>query len=167
MPEVKGKFAEISAFWTGYQATARARGIAANRVKWYEHRRRRYEKFLGGAPLAGTAAEQVGAFLANLEQNPALQPWQLAQASDALHITLSRPFAPRVGKGSQCRPGPANPSTGDHPFPISRNTQNQALNALVFFHREILGLSLGDYSDFLRARKPKHAPPCRQPRRDG
>jgi integron integrase len=41
---------------------------------------------------------------------------------------------------------------------VASSTQNQALNALVFFHREVLARPLGDFSDFLRAKRPKHVP---------
>ena len=41
---------------------------------------------------------------------------------------------------------------------VSAGTQNQALNAIVFFFREVLGEEAGDFSDFVRARKPRRLP---------
>ncbi|MCK4378828.1 MAG: integron integrase, partial [Deltaproteobacteria bacterium] len=35
---------------------------------------------------------------------------------------------------------------------------NQALNAIVFFYREVLGNEAGDFSDFVRAKKPRRLP---------
>ncbi len=41
---------------------------------------------------------------------------------------------------------------------VSVSTQKQALNALVFLLREAFGKSLGDFSDFTRARRPPRLP---------
>jgi integrase len=41
---------------------------------------------------------------------------------------------------------------------VSQSTQRQALNALVFFYRNVLDQDLGDFSDFARARKPHILP---------
>ncbi len=41
---------------------------------------------------------------------------------------------------------------------VSASTQRQALNALVFFYREVLGRELGDFSDYLRARVRQRLP---------
>ena len=41
---------------------------------------------------------------------------------------------------------------------VSASTQNQALNALVFLYREVLGIELGDFGDFERARRPERLP---------
>lgn len=41
---------------------------------------------------------------------------------------------------------------------VSASTQNQALNALVFLYREVLGLELGDLAEALRAIRPKRLP---------
>lgn len=41
---------------------------------------------------------------------------------------------------------------------LSASSQRQALNALVFFYREVLGRELGDFSDFRRAKLRPHAP---------
>ncbi len=41
---------------------------------------------------------------------------------------------------------------------VSASTQNQALNAIVFFFREVLGREAGDFSDFVRAKKPRRLP---------
>jgi integron integrase len=41
---------------------------------------------------------------------------------------------------------------------VSVATQSQALNAVVFFFREVLKLDPGDFSDFVRARRGRKAP---------
>jgi len=41
---------------------------------------------------------------------------------------------------------------------VSASTQNQALNALVFFYDHVLKLSLGELGDFVRAKRPKKLP---------
>ncbi|MBF0244513.1 MAG: integron integrase, partial [Planctomycetes bacterium] len=41
---------------------------------------------------------------------------------------------------------------------VAASTQRQALNALVFFFREVLGRSLGDLSDYKPSRKAKRIP---------
>jgi integron integrase len=41
---------------------------------------------------------------------------------------------------------------------VSASTQRQALNALVFLFREVMGRSLGDFSDYQRARARAHLP---------
>ncbi|MCO6411883.1 MAG: integron integrase [Thiogranum sp.] len=41
---------------------------------------------------------------------------------------------------------------------VAANTQNQALNALVFLYRQVLGKPLGDIVGATRARKPKKLP---------
>jgi Phage integrase, N-terminal SAM-like domain len=41
---------------------------------------------------------------------------------------------------------------------VSASTQNQALNALVFLYREIIGQDFGDLGDVLRANRPKRLP---------
>jgi integron integrase len=231
MSEVKENFGDNSAFWADYQSVARSAGIAANRVRWHEHWCRQFEKFLQGAPLAETTSEQVAAFLENLEQNPAIQPWQLEQATDALnilfadylHLDWAKQESPRKYQQSATStanaPGQRQPSitqlnheqtelitrltselrvrqysrrtvdaycgwVGKYLWyfrnslltdlqentvkgyltylaerrEVAASTQNQALNALVFFHREVLGRPLGDFSDFLRAKRPKRIP---------
>jgi site-specific recombinase XerD len=41
---------------------------------------------------------------------------------------------------------------------VASSTQNQALNALVFFYSKVLGQEAGDFSDFVRAKTPKRVP---------
>jgi len=41
---------------------------------------------------------------------------------------------------------------------VSASTQNQALSALLFLYRHVLGREVGDLSDVIRARKPKRLP---------
>ncbi len=41
---------------------------------------------------------------------------------------------------------------------VAANTQNQALNAIVFFFSEVLKRDPGDFSDFIRAKKPIKVP---------
>ncbi|EIC23404.1 integron integrase [Thiorhodovibrio frisius] len=41
---------------------------------------------------------------------------------------------------------------------VSASTQNQALNALVFLYKQVLGRSLEELGDFARAKRPKRLP---------
>lgn len=41
---------------------------------------------------------------------------------------------------------------------VASSTQNQALNGLVFFFREVMGCDLEDFADFVRAKKRKRLP---------
>jgi integron integrase len=41
---------------------------------------------------------------------------------------------------------------------VASSTQNQALNALVFLYRDVLGRELGDIGEFARAKRPKRLP---------
>jgi integron integrase len=41
---------------------------------------------------------------------------------------------------------------------VSASTQNQALSALLFLHRHVIGREVGDLGEVIRARKPKRLP---------
>jgi site-specific recombinase XerD len=41
---------------------------------------------------------------------------------------------------------------------VSSSTQNQALNALLFLYREVLGIEFGDFRNTIRAKQTKHIP---------
>lgn len=41
---------------------------------------------------------------------------------------------------------------------VSSNTQGQALCALVYFYKQVLGVEIGDFSDFIRSKKPRRIP---------
>ncbi len=41
---------------------------------------------------------------------------------------------------------------------VSARTQNQALNAIVFLYRDVLQQDIGDFADFVRAKKPRTLP---------
>nr|WP_280983140.1 integron integrase [Desulfurivibrio alkaliphilus] len=41
---------------------------------------------------------------------------------------------------------------------VAASTQNQALNALVFFYREAVGREVGELGDFVRAKQPRRLP---------
>ncbi|MCL4142146.1 UNVERIFIED_CONTAM: hypothetical protein GTU68_004361 [Idotea baltica] len=41
---------------------------------------------------------------------------------------------------------------------VSANTQNQALNALIFLYKQVLNIQIGDLNAFIRAKKPKVLP---------
>jgi hypothetical protein len=41
---------------------------------------------------------------------------------------------------------------------VAASTQNQALNALVFLYKQVLGKSLDELGDFVRAKRPKRLP---------
>lgn len=41
---------------------------------------------------------------------------------------------------------------------VSANTQNQALNAIIFLYKQVLKIQVGDLNAFIRAKKPKVLP---------
>ncbi len=41
---------------------------------------------------------------------------------------------------------------------VAASTQNQALNGLVFFFREVMGIDLAEFTDFIRAKRPRRLP---------
>lgn len=41
---------------------------------------------------------------------------------------------------------------------VAASTQNQALNALLFFYKHVLGRELGELGDFVRSKRPKRLP---------
>ena len=41
---------------------------------------------------------------------------------------------------------------------VSASTQNQALNAIVFLYHQVLGIDLGDFGEFARAKAPQRIP---------
>jgi len=41
---------------------------------------------------------------------------------------------------------------------VSASTQNQALSALLFLYRHVLGIEIGDLGEVIRARRPQHLP---------
>lgn len=41
---------------------------------------------------------------------------------------------------------------------VSASTQNQALSAILFLYRHVIGREVGDLGDVIRARRPKHVP---------
>lgn len=57
----------------------------------------------------------------------------------------------------QLFPGKADsqPLTRESP---TASTQNQALSALLFLYRHVIGSEIGDLGDAIRARKPKRLP---------
>ena len=50
---------------------------------------------------------------------------------------------------------------------VAASTQNQALNALLFLYREILGVELPWLDDVVRANRPQHLPPCSRATKSG
>jgi len=41
---------------------------------------------------------------------------------------------------------------------VSASTQNQALSALLFLYRHVIGREVGNLGEVIRARKPAHLP---------
>jgi integron integrase len=76
---------------------------------------------------------------------------------------------PHMGGGAKAAvvnhpPGAGQLGAGPHKPPlavegnVAAATQNQALNALVFLYRQVLGREIGDIRDRVRARKPRRLP---------
>ena len=130
----------------------------------------------GGTDLVLTLCEKGGEYLSPDEQGtgPDTKPRLLIQVRNALR---SRHYSPRTEKTyiawikryiyfHDIR----HPDTlGENEIndfltnlavvgKVSASTQNQALSALLFLYRHVLGREIGDLGDVIRARSPKHLP---------
>jgi integron integrase len=89
--DVKANVRKGEDFWSEYKAVAAAGGVPAHRLRWYEGWASQFARSARGIPLRERTSEQVQSFLADLARNPALQPWQLDQAEEAVQL-LCRDF---------------------------------------------------------------------------
>jgi hypothetical protein len=107
--------------------------------------------------------------------------WTLGPRSDR-SATLPQSIVPLSSTFFAKRPGPRRPGPSSstasvrHPAEmgaaevtafltalavrerVAASTQNQALNALLFLYREILGVELPWLDDLVRAKRPQHLP---------
>jgi len=75
-----------SDFWRSYKKVVKESGVPENRLRWYVNWSQQFARFLPDLPLAARQRSHVTAFLATLQNNPALQPWQIDQGSEALRL---------------------------------------------------------------------------------
>lgn len=73
-------------FWQSYRASVLKQGIPETQAKWYVTWAESFAKFQKGVPLKARSAKQVKAFLSNLENQPAIEVWQVEQAQKALRL---------------------------------------------------------------------------------
>jgi integron integrase len=72
-------------FWKKYLAAVLSRAVPESKAEWYMKWAQRFAMSAAG-PLRSRTAEQIGLFLKGVAEQPNLQEWQAAQASDALKI---------------------------------------------------------------------------------
>jgi hypothetical protein len=72
-------------FWKKYLAAVLSRAVPESKAEWYMKWAQRFAMSAAG-PLRSRTAEQIGLFLKGVAEQPNLQEWQAAQASDASKI---------------------------------------------------------------------------------
>jgi integron integrase len=88
--DVNERNAVDSDFWRSFGEIVNDSGVPGHRVRWYVNWTQQFARFLPDLPLADRQQSHVTAFLATLQTNPALQPWQIAQAGDALRLLYQK-----------------------------------------------------------------------------
>lgn len=77
-------------FWKQFESCLLDAQVSADKVKWYLGWARQFARRMQAVPLRQHSAGEVAAFLQNLEQSPKVQPWQVAQAGEALRLFYQR-----------------------------------------------------------------------------
>ena len=73
-------------FWADFEECLVREGVGAEKVKWFLGWARRFAARMLAVPLREHSAEFVALFLRGLAQSPKVQPWQVAQADEALRL---------------------------------------------------------------------------------
>lgn len=73
-------------FWAGFEGCLLREGVAKDKVTWYLGWARRFAARMQAVPLREHSPEFVDKFLRGLAQSPKVQPWQVAQADEALRL---------------------------------------------------------------------------------
>ena len=75
---------QVKGFWAGLTDAVVASGLPESTAEWYTRWARKFALSMKGKPLRERSAEDVRAFLRELESQDHIEPWQVKQASDAL-----------------------------------------------------------------------------------
>jgi integron integrase len=143
-------------FWCRYWELLRSKSVPSGREIWYECACARFIRELKPRRLKEASAQDVTQFLALLAQQPDSDRTEEAYVGWARRF-LSFSQAPTVEEldAGKVRGFLERLAVQGK---VSASTQNQALNALVFFFREGLSRDLGELGEFRAARRGQKIP---------
>jgi integron integrase len=108
---VKGNTLDETDFLKQFQLVASENKVQEKYLKYYLGWARQYSRSLRGTPLRDSTPVHVSAFLANLQTSPAVQPWQIDQASAAFRLLLDKMYKiPWASSDETFAPPPEAPS---------------------------------------------------------
>jgi integron integrase len=88
--KVKDNNLRETGFLLKFQEVVRAEKVPENRLKYYLGWAKQFSQSLHGTSLKDCTPVHVKTFLVNLASSPAIEPWQLEQASESLRLLLDR-----------------------------------------------------------------------------
>ena len=166
-------------FWDAYKASVEENRVRPDLSIFYVKWVRAFVDFIPGKRLRERSREDIEAFLAHLGTNPGIEDWQVRQAGHALKTSIrSRHYSIRtetayvdwvrrfIAFQDYADPGRINSASAVKGYldylatvrKVAASTQNQALNALVFFYNHVLDEPIGDMESFVRAKCPQRLP---------
>jgi len=159
-------------FWDAYKASVEENRVRPDLSIFYVKWVRAFVDFIPGKRLRERSREDIEAFLAHLGTNPGIEDWQVRQAGHALKTSIrSRHYSIRtetayvdwvrrfIAFQDYADPGRINAASAVKGYldylatvrEVAASTQNQALNALVFFYNHVLDEPIGDMESFVRS----------------
>jgi hypothetical protein len=88
--KVKDNNLRETGFLLRFQEVVMAEKVPENRLKYYLGWAKQFSRSLHGTSIKDCTPVHVKTFLVNLASSPAIEPWQLEQASESLRLLLDR-----------------------------------------------------------------------------
>ena len=161
-------------FWDAFKACAEENRVRSDRSVFYVKWVQAFVDFLPEKRLRERSRENIESFLAQLAKRPGMKDWQVRQAAHALEIlyeTFLPGYVPEGGGNIAVKREEGDPEKIDAAGAVKEyleylatvreaaaSTQNQALNALVFFYAHALKKPFGDMGGFVKAKRPQRLP---------
>ena len=161
-------------FWGAFKACAEENRVRSDRSAFYVKWVQAFVDFLPEKRLRERSREDIESFLAQLAKRPGMKDWQVRQAAHALEIlyeTFLPGYVPEGGGNIAVKREEGDPEKIDAAGAVKEyleylatvreaaaSTQNQALNALVFFYAHALKKPFGDMGGFVKAKRPQRLP---------
>ena len=161
-------------FWDAFKACAEENRVRSDRSVFYVKWVQAFVDFLPEKRLRERSREDIESFLAQLAKRPGMKDWQVRQAAHALEIlyeTFLPGYVPEGGGNIAVKREEGEPEKIDAAGAVKEyleylatvreaaaSTQNQALNALVFFYAHALKKPFGDMGGFVKAKRPQRLP---------
>jgi len=161
-------------FWDAFKACAEENRVRSDRSVFYVKWVQAFVDFLPEKRLRERSREDIESFLAQLAKRPGMKDWQVRQAAHALEIlyeTFLPGYVPEGGGNIAVKREEGDPEKIDAAGAVKEyleylatvreaaaSTQNQALNALVFFYAHALKKPFGDMGGFVKAKRPQRLP---------